>query len=126
MGSAADYVKWSIPESDLTELSEAKARDLICQCFFEAKKETFQRAKRLLGQSPSDEEIRLSVEGAVRLAFKECGGRYDKPSYPDLVEVVGVLARKSSNWGTPEDIVSHHKGQIQRVLMLLERKRVVN
>jgi hypothetical protein len=126
MGASVGYVKWSIPEAELEQLDVCKARDLIRQCFFEAKKETFERARRLLGQVPSDEEIKLTVEGAVRLAFKECDGRYEAPTREDLAGVVGILARKSANWGTPEDIVDHHRGQIQKVLVLLDRKRVVN
>ncbi len=126
MNSAADYVKWSIPEAELEDLDIDKARDLICKCFFEAQKETFMRAKKRLGQTPSDEEIKLSVEGAVRLAFKECGGRYEKPTLGNLQQVVAVLARKSTTWGTPEDIVDHHRRQIEKVLALLDRKRVVN
>jgi hypothetical protein len=35
------------------------------------------------------------------------------------MKVVELLARKSGSWGTPPEIIEHHKKQIARVLQSL-------
>ncbi len=113
------FKRWFISEEDLTGLTPIKARDLIIKCFFEAQKETFARAKESLGKSADEKAILESVTNAVRVVFRETGGSFDNPSKEDLVRVVEGLARKSASWGTPQDIIEHHKAQIERVLRAL-------
>lgn len=114
------FKRWFVTEDDLKGLNPIKARDIIIKCFFEAQKETFARVKETLGRKVSDEEILESVTNAIRLMFKETGGSFDAPSKADLLKVVEGLASKAATWGTPEDIIQHHKTQIQRVLMALK------
>ncbi|MFZ0735218.1 MAG: hypothetical protein WAM79_23070 [Candidatus Sulfotelmatobacter sp.] len=52
----------------------------------------------------------------MRLAFREAEEDYDHPSVDGLMKVVQVLARKSATWGTPPEIIAHHKREIARVL----------
>lgn len=111
--------KWFLPADALNDLTAVKARDLIVRCFLEAQKETIVAAGHNLGQQPTGEDLQNSVVGAVRLAFREIHGDYDEPTKNTLMQVVGVLARKSSTWGTPPDIIAHHKTQIERVLAAL-------
>ncbi|MEJ2422821.1 MAG: hypothetical protein P8018_14160 [Acidobacteriota bacterium] len=113
-------VRWVPNENDLANMSPEKARDLILECFFQAQKETFARARKRLGQVPNEKELRDSIEGAVRLAFKEVNGTYGTPTFETLTGAVGVLARKAEAWGTPRDIVDFHSQQISKVLKVLE------
>ncbi len=114
------YQRWSLSKDDLKGLNPVKARDLIIKCFFEAQKETFASVKRELGVTPTDESIMDSVTSAVRVAFKKAKGSFDNPTKEDLSKVVQILARKASSWGTPPDIIEHHKNQIMTVLKILE------
>lgn len=97
-------------------MTPLKARDLIAQCFFEAQRETFARAKKSLGKEVSEPEILKSVKSAIRVTIEEVGGNFDAPSKDDLGKAVQALARKAASWGTPADIIEHHKGQIMKIL----------
>jgi len=119
MDGESAHAKWVVPATDLVGLTPEKARELIVRCFLEAQKETFARARERLGQTPTEATLLASVEGAVRLAFRESGGDFDRPTAQSLEKVVEVLARKAGSWGTPEDVIHHHKGQIGRVLSVL-------
>lgn len=116
MSEIRGFKRWCVKESDLSDLNPAKARDLIVTCFYEAQKETFARSKEQLGVSSKDEDIHKSVVSGVKLAFTEAGENFDKPTKESLLKVVGVLARKAASWGTPGDIIEHHKVQIQKVI----------
>ncbi|MEW5764520.1 MAG: hypothetical protein ACOYXN_09415 [Acidobacteriota bacterium] len=119
MAGELSHVKWVVPAADLLNLTPEKARGLIVRCFLEAQKETFARARERLGQTPTEEALLANVEGAVRLAFRESGGEYDRPTPESLGKVVEVLARKAGSWGTPDDVIRHHRDQIGRVLAAL-------
>ncbi len=110
-----EFKRWNVRTTDLVDMTPIKARDLIVKCFFEAQKETFLRSRKDLGLDTSDEDLYASVVGAVRMAFNEIAGDFDNPSKEQLFQVVEVLARKAKAWGTPEDIVEHHKGQIKKI-----------
>jgi hypothetical protein len=113
------YIRWVPSEIDLEGLDPLKARQLIEKCFREAQKETIVRAKKRLGFSAGDQDIRDSVESIVRMAFLEIGADYEQPAVEDLLKVIDILAKKSITFGTPEDIISHHKGEIQKILTRL-------
>ena len=116
------YTRWNIAASDLVDLTPVKARDLITRCLLEAQRETFAQSERRLGQTADDENIRNIVIGTVRLAFRETEQDYSNPTPEGLVKVVELLARKSGSWGTPPEIIEHHKKQIARVLQSLVSK----
>jgi hypothetical protein len=101
-------------------MTTVKARDLIVKCFYEAQKETIDAAGKNIGQVQNDAELHNTVIGAVRLAFRDAGGDFDQPTKDGLMAVVQILARKSQQWGTPQNIVEHHKNQIERVLQALD------
>ncbi len=103
------YQRWSPSKEDLKGLNPVKARDLIIKCFFEAQKETFASVKKELGTTPTEESIMNSVTSAIRVAFKEANGSFDNPTKEDLSNVVQILSRKASSWGTPPDIIENHK-----------------
>jgi hypothetical protein len=113
-------VRWDLSDSDLLDMTPIKARDLIVECFYQAQKETISDAGRRIGQAQNQAELRNTVSGAVRLAFREAAADFDRPTKHSLMAVVQILARKSQHWGTPADIVEHHKAQIRRVLQILD------
>ena len=116
------YVRWFLDDADLLDMTPIKARDLIVKCFYEAQKETIAAAGKRIGQAQNDAELRNTVIGAVRLAFREAAADFDYPTKGGLMAVVEILARKSQHWGTPPDIVERHKAQIERVLQILSRE----
>ncbi|MBI4684913.1 MAG: hypothetical protein HY755_06915 [Nitrospirae bacterium] len=120
MKKSGKFHRWSLEEDDLADLSPAKARDLIIKCFYESQKETFLSARRQLGVRSSDEDIHASVVAGVQLAFRETGGDFEHPTREGLMKVVDVLAKKSSSWGTPPDIIQHHICQIRKIVDRLQ------
>jgi cation transport regulator ChaB len=117
---ARDGAYWTVPEREFRGLTPERARDLIAECFFQAQHETFERAKQRVGSADTDEKaIRAAVTGAIRVAFKESGGDYEKPTPASLARMVEVLVRKAGSWGTPDEIVAHHRAQIGRMLTVL-------
>lgn len=118
--SARDDACWTVPECEFRGLTPERARDLIVECFFQAQHETFERAKQRVGSADTDPKaIRAAVIGAIRVAFKESGGDFDRPTPTSLGRMVEVLARKAGAWGTPDEIVAHHRAQIDRMLTVL-------
>jgi hypothetical protein len=108
---------WKLPESAFVDLTPARARDLVVDCFFFAQHETFARAKeKVMARHMDDASLHASIVSAVRLAFRECDGDYDQPTLASLAKVVAVLERKAEAWGTPTDIVQHHRGEVEIML----------
>jgi hypothetical protein len=110
------FHRWCLKEEDLKDLNPARAKDLIINCFYEAQKETFARSKQSLGLPADEAQLLASVLSAIKLAFKEVGEDFDRPAKKSLIKVVEVLGRKSMAWGTPQDIIEYHRGQIMRVI----------
>ncbi len=115
---ATEFTRWECKDDcDPAGMTPLKARDLIIRCFFEAQKEAFARSKKNLGdKKTSDAELQRTVESVVKLTFNETGCNFDNPSKEDLGKAIQALAKKSSMWGTPADIIDYHKGQITRIL----------
>jgi len=113
------YSRWCVDPNQLEQLDEKKARDLVVDCFLDAQRETFVRMKENIGVTPDDAGLRRSVKGAVRLAFAKTGGDFDSPTCESLQDAIGELAAKAAAWGTPDDIIAHHKEQIGLILSRL-------
>ncbi|MBU1087553.1 MAG: hypothetical protein KKD05_08590 [Candidatus Omnitrophica bacterium] len=114
-----DHKRWYLQGEDLKDLNPQKARDLIIKCFFEAQKETFKRAKQKFGKSSDDTDVSQRIISVVKLTFQQINADFDQPTKESLLKVIERLAAMSASWGTPEDIIEHHKKQIQRVLSQL-------
>jgi hypothetical protein len=110
------FNRWAPSRQDLQNLDPFKARDLIINCFFEAQRETFVRAKKTLNLQTDARSVQESVNAAVRNAFREAGEDFDHPSRASLQKVVQVLAARSAGWGTPPDIIEYHRGHILGIL----------
>ena len=68
---------------------------------------------------PTDWKLMATLRTAVKMTFQSVGGDFDAPTKESLAAVVEALARKASTWGTPEDVMLHHKEQILAVLRRL-------
>ncbi len=115
-----DHERWYLQNEDLKDLTPQKARDLIIKCFFEAQKETFKRAKQKFGKPADTTDILQRITSVVKLTFQQINGDFNQPTKKTLLKVIERLAAMSSSWGTPEDIIEHHKKQIERVLNELQ------
>jgi hypothetical protein len=108
--------RWAAREEDLEDLDPVKARDLIVRCFFESQRETFAEVKQRIGTPADDETVRRTVVAAVRISMTDAGGDFDHPTVETLGGAVQALAGRAASWGTPHEIISYHKGQIERIL----------
>lgn len=115
------FKRWFVSQRDLLYLDPVKARDVIIRCFYSAQKETFARIKEKVNQPASDAEIKNTVTAAVRSVFTTVGEDFDNPTEAGLAKVVSILASKAKSWGTPDDIIEHHKEQIKKVLDALQK-----
>jgi hypothetical protein len=60
------------------------------------------------------------VTAAVKSVFTKVGVNFDNPTKAGLAKVVAQLATQAKSWGTPDDIIEHHKKQIQILLDALK------
>lgn len=109
-------------DEDLVGLTPRRARDLVVQCFFNAQLETFKRAATKMGAGASPDQLKRTVEGAVRLAFRSTKGDFENPTIESLGAAVMDLAGKAAAMGTPHDIIDHHKQQLGRVFEVLAKE----
>ena len=115
------FNRWRLEASDVRGLDASRARDLVINCFFEAQKETLSRAKQKIGmENTTDEEMKRTTATIVRMAFKDIGADFDNPTPKTLEQVVGILAQKAEAWGTPEDIIDHHRAQLVAMFAALK------
>ena len=119
MSEAKKFTRWHLQDEDLSGLNPIKARDLIVKCFFEAQKETFARIKQDMGGSTSDKDLMSNVIASIKMVFREVGSDYENPTKEGIMKAVESLAKKAGSWGTPQDIIEFHKGQIMKVLGIL-------
>ena len=116
------YERFSVSKEELQNLTPLKARDIIVHCFFDAQKETFARVMKNLGNIPNDADLKIKLEGSVRLAFQEAEGDFNHPNLQCLMKTVEVLGNKAAAMGTPSDIIAHHQAEIMKVFEALEGK----
>lgn len=119
MRNKTQYHRWEPSPADLSDLTPLRARALIATCFFEAQRETIARAKSTLGLPTTDAEIRASAEGSLRMAFSKISADYDAPTRETLHRAVESLVETSRAFGTPADIIEHHRRIIEAVLARL-------
>jgi hypothetical protein len=72
-----------------------------------------------MGVSSSEEELKTTAEGAVRLAFRTTKGNFEHPTKRELMAAVATLAAKAAAMGTPSDIIEHHRAQLGRIFAAL-------
>lgn len=77
------------------------------------------QAGQAIGTETDEESLRSNVEGVIRMAFKEIGGDFNDPTKEDFVNILDVLSRKASAWGTPKDIIEHHRETMSEIIELL-------
>jgi hypothetical protein len=113
------HYRQQLSTEDLTNLTPAGARDIVVRCFFNAQRETFERAASQMGRAPEEAELRKTVEGAVRLAFRSVAADFDYPTKGTLLKAVQRLSEKAAAMGTPADIIEHHRCELGKVFEAL-------
>lgn len=114
-----EFHRWKPSPQDLTNMTPAKALDLIIKCFFEAQKETIVRVKERLHKPVDEKKIHDTVTGFIHGQFKSSGFDFNRPTKENLAAIVEILGRVSPTWGTPVDVVEYHKTQIKKILNLI-------
>ena len=104
-------------------LSPTAVRDMIVDCLTGAHGARFGAHRQALGLSGDGDAVRQSVEGMVRLAFRQVGGDFDRPNAATLTAVVNILAERSLSWGTAADVVFEHYCAITRSIGVLQVAR---
>lgn len=115
------FGQWNINISDLDDLSPVKVRDLIIECLYKAERETFLRIKNEsnISSNENEKEIREYIETRVKIAFDTVGGNFEHPTKESLSNVAVVIAKMSTLFGTPKNVIEFHKGQMQRLIKAL-------
>ena len=113
------FGQWNINISDLDDLSPIKVRDFIIECLYKSDKETFLRIKNKLNISSNEKEIREYIKTRVKIAFDTVGGSFEHPTKESLSNVAVVIAKMSTLFGTPKNVIEFHKGQMQRLIKAL-------
>jgi hypothetical protein len=110
-----DGKKWSVGPVTLSAVTPEKARDLLIECFVTAQAETFRRTRQRLHLPTNEAELQRTVAGVVRMAFTDCGHDFDRPTAEALEDVADHLARQAAQFGTPGDVVEHHRAEFAKV-----------
>lgn len=119
MSTEDQFKKWDLDERNLRNLTPIKVRDLIIECFYTAQAGTFKKVKEMSKLEFKEKDILTSIVASVRLGFAEADGDFDNPTKEVLAKVVDFLAAKAASWGTPKDLIEHHKSQINKAISLL-------
>jgi hypothetical protein len=120
MSGDKTFGEWCARTQGLGPMSAVQARDLMVECFYEAQKAMFERSKQRLGTDWNEESVRRSVTAAVRAGFEQVGEDFEHPTKQGIIETMTVLGRKARSWGTPNDIIEHHKQEMENVIALIE------
>lgn len=104
-------------------LTPIDVRDMIVDCLTGAHGARFAAHRDALGLSADPGAVRESVEGMVRLAFKQARGDFDHPDSASLCAAVNILAERSLSWGTATDVVFEHHCAITRSIGVLQIAR---
>lgn len=112
--------QWRVSESVLEFMTPELARDLLVECFADARLQD----ERGRGDSWSM-DVRLLRETAartVRAAFTDLGYDFNAPDAASCRMVLEQLTRDSRVAGTSAEIVEHHVREYARVIDALERR----
>lgn len=112
MGEDGDRFGWDAePQLTLIDL-----RDKVVDCLLSTHGDYFASSRAALGLDSSQNAVRQSAEGMVRLAFQSVGGSYDAPTLPVLAKVVNIMAERSLTWGgEPSCIFDYHCALMQEL-----------
>ena len=97
------------------------ARDRLVDCFAATHGLAFAASKAELGLPTTQDAIRATAIGLVRIAFNQVGGSYDDPTPQTLTRVVDLLSERSLAWGAPPQVVVQHQAQFQELVAATEQ-----
>ena len=120
MDDSQNVKKWDIQDYELENLTPLKALRILVECFYVAQGGRFEHREGTEEKEPVDKDSFHQILDVVKSAFKEVGGDFIYPTKETLRKVVELLAAKAEVWGTPPEIIAHHKSQILKVLDYLD------
>ncbi len=107
--------RWYCLPGDLVEIDAIRARDLLVECFYHAKREELARGHAVIGLEATEDQLHMQAEGFVRTAFRRTGGDFNSPDRASLEAALESLAETAAHYGTPQDIITHHVAEMSRV-----------
>jgi hypothetical protein len=110
-----EQTRWRLDPGALAGLTPERARDLMIECFLMAQEETFIRTRERLNLGTNAAELTRTLTGVVRIAFTDLGHDFDHPTVEALDDVADHLARQAAQFGTPSDVVRHHRREFTKV-----------
>ncbi len=106
---------WKLEPDALAGLTPEKARDLMIECFLVAQEETFIKTRERLHMATNADELGRTLASVVRMAFRDLGHDFERPTAEALEDVADHLARQAVQFGTPGDVVRHHRAEFSKV-----------
>lgn len=99
-----------------SRLTLTDLRDKVVDCLLSTHGDYFKTSRAALGLDATENAVRQSAQGMVRLAFQSVGGSYDEPTLPILAKVVNLMAERSLTWGgEPGCIFDYHCALMQEL-----------
>jgi len=119
MKSARENGLWRSDDIDIEKLTPMGFCDAIRACFTEAQKETLKFGQEKLGIWKDGDDVAGLVDGALRMAFMEVDCDIKNPTFEGCRKVLAVLAKGARSWGTPEEVIAGHLGEMNKLLVRL-------
>gem|GEM_PF-5297722 len=99
-------------------VSPFEVREHLVRCFASENSERFAEQERALGRRSDGI---AAVESMVRLAFKQVGGNFERPSRATLTQVANLLAERSLQWGaSADDVFACHANLMQYIARIVD------
>jgi len=111
--------RWKVEPGALADVTPENARDLMIECFVVAQEQTFIRTRERLHLDTNSGELTRTLTAVVRMAFTDLGHDFDRPTAEALSDVADHLARQAAQFGTPNDVVRHHREEFSKVTSAL-------
>jgi hypothetical protein len=113
------HTRWKLDADALDGLTPEDARDLLIECFVIAQEATFIRTRERLRLNTNAAELTRTLTAVVRMAFADLGYDFERPTADALNDVADHLARQAAQFGTPNDVVRHHREEFSKVTSAL-------
>lgn len=114
---------WRVRQSMLDAISPELARDLLIECFVEARMEAETGGARTWSHTDACKH-REHATRIIKAAFKDLGYNFARPDAASCRMVMEQLSRDSRLAGTAAELVEHHVREYSRVIdALMEAER---
>lgn len=112
---SSDIMAWTVDAAELENITPARARDLLVECFFAAQNEAYARTSHEKHAEIGRVEIKKTVESLIRMKFKELGHDWDCPTADGFRQVALSLAVEAACWGTSPETIERSMAELRKV-----------